>query len=433
MIRSSLTGKVTFAAIIILVLIIGAIAGTSWVIADIHESIEHLTNHTVPRITYTNAASSSISRALAEAHAAAASGSRAKIAVARVYLAMARNELALMQNHETHDIAAETLADQEMIQQRYTRLLDEAETVVLSLETAIIANDQEAIESHTATLIALAGYSGQLSDAMSSLGLKEFRLTEEQLHSQIDAANRVLGGATVVLVLTAATALFLLRRHIVKPLEHLAAAAQTMSERRSVAPLQITSRDEIGRLQQAFNEMTEALAQQTRRLEEQITVAEAARAEAEITRMHLQDKLATIEEQREVIRAMSVPLLPLTRTSAVVPLIGAIDSARLAMLTDHVVQSVAARRFEHILFDITGMPVVDEDVARGLLNVVAALRLLGANAVLVGIRPEVAQALALLGDTLAGVTTYSTLEQGIERVLNGRVRQSGAYHLAHYT
>lgn len=254
---------------------------------------------------------------------------------------------------------------------------------------------------------------------MSSVALKEFRATETVLRSEISMANLVLGSANVVLILAAVIALWLLRRHVVQPLEALAAAAQAMSERRSMAPLQITSRDEIGRLQRAFNEMTEALAQQTRRLEEQIVVAEAARAEAEIARMHLQEKLATIEEQREVIRAMSIPLLPLTRTSAVVPLIGAIDSARLAMLADRVLRSVADRRFQRVLFDITGVPVVDEEVARGLNKVIHALRLLGANAVLVGIRPEVAQALAPLGDALASVTTYSTLEQGIASVLQG--------------
>lgn len=160
--------------------------------------------------------------------------------------------------------------------------------------------------------------------------------------------------------------------------------------------------------------MTAALAQQTRRLEEQIAVAEAEQA-----RMHLQEKLATIEERREVIRAMSVPLLPLTSMSAVVPLVGAIDSARLAVLSDRVLHSVADKRFRHVVFDITGVPIVDEEVAHGLLKIVRALRLLGVEAVLVGIRPEVARALAPLGDALAGVTTCSTLEQGIESVLKG--------------
>lgn len=298
----------------------------------------------------------------------------------------------------------------------YARLLEETEMALLSLENAIIENDQEAINDHTTTLIRLSGYSGQLSEAMSFLGLKEFRTTESELRANVSMANMVLGGANFVLVLTAATALFLLHRHVVQPLKALSAAAQTMSERRSVAPVQVASHDEIGRLQRAFNEMTAAFAQQTRRLEEQIAVAEAARAEAEQARMHLQEKLATIEEQREVIRAMSVPLLPLTGTSAVVPLVGAIDSARLAVLSDRVLHSVADKRFQHVLFDITGVPIVDEEVARGLLKIVRALRLLGAETALVGIRPEVAQALAPLSDALAGVTTYSTLEQGIESV-----------------
>jgi rsbT co-antagonist protein RsbR len=57
-----------------------------------------------------------------------------------------------------------------------------------------------------------------------------------------------------------------------------------------------------------------------------------------------------------------------------------------------------------------------------LLSIVRTLRLLGAEAVLVGIRPEVAQALAPLGNALAEVTTYSSLEQGMMKVLNGHAR-----------
>jgi anti-anti-sigma regulatory factor/HAMP domain-containing protein len=421
-IRSSLTGKVTLAAMIIVVLIIGAVAGTSWVVNGIRHSIEHLADHTIKRMTHADAASNYLSRAFAEAYAAGASGSRAKIAVARLYLAAARNELSRLSDPETHDIADEILVEQEIIVQHYIRLADEAETTLLSLENAIIENDQEAISGYNAAMIALVIQSGQLADAMSSLGLKEFRETEEMLRSEIRTAHLVLSSASVVLVLTAVMALFLLRRHIVHPIEQLAEAAHTMSERRSVAPLRITSRDEIGRLQRAFNEMTEALAQQTRRLEEQITISEAARAGAEIARMHLQEQLATIEEQREVIRSMSVPLLPLTRTSAVVPLIGAIDSARLAILSNRVLQSVADRRFRYILFDITGVPLVDKEVAQGLLSIVHALRLPGAEAVLVGIRPEVAQALAPPGNALAEVTTYSSLEQVMIKVLNGYAR-----------
>ncbi|MCS6839694.1 MAG: HAMP domain-containing protein [Roseiflexus sp.] len=426
MIRSSLTRKVTFAAFIILVLIISAIVGTSSVIASIYQSIEHLTHHTAERVARANAASSYLSLALTEAHAAATSGSSAKIAIARVYLAAASHELTLMSERETHSLTPEILHEETMLRQHYTRLIDETETLLLSLENALLENNRKAIITHTASLVALLGRSRQLADATSALALKEFREAETVLLFRVSTANLTLGGANAVLILTTATALFLLRRHVVQPLEALAAAAQAMSEQRSAAPLRVTSHDEIGRLQRAFNEMTEALAQQTRRLEEQVAVAEAARAEAETARMHLQEKLATIEEQREIIRAMSVPLLPLTRTSAVVPLIGAIDSARLAALSDQVLQSVADKHFQHVLFDITGVPVVDEEVAHGLLKIVRALRLLGAHAVLVGIRPEVAQALAPLSDALAGVTTYSTLEQGIESVLNVRIRQSGA-------
>ena len=172
MIRSSLTGKVTLAAIIIVALIIGAVAGTSWVVNGIRHSIEHLADHTIKRMTHADAASNYLSRALAEAYAAGASGSRAKMAVARVYLAAARHELSRLSDPETHDIADEILVEQEIIVQHYMRLADEAETTLLSLENAIIENDQEAISGYNAAMIALVIQSGQLADAKSSHGLK---------------------------------------------------------------------------------------------------------------------------------------------------------------------------------------------------------------------------------------------------------------------
>ncbi len=106
------------------------------------------------------------------------------MAVARVYLAAARHELSRLSDPETHDIADEILVEQEIIVQHYMRLADEAETTLLSLENAIIENDQEAISGYNAAMIALVIQSGQLADAMSSLGLKEFRETEEVLRSE---------------------------------------------------------------------------------------------------------------------------------------------------------------------------------------------------------------------------------------------------------
>jgi rsbT co-antagonist protein RsbR len=80
-------------------------------------------------------------------------------------------------------------------------------------------------------------------------------------------------------------------------------------------------------------------------------------------------------------------------------------------------QAIEQNRVRHLIIDITGVPVVDSYVGQGLIQVVQSARLLGANTLLVGIRPEVAQALVELGLDLRQITTYSSLQSGIAAVL----------------
>jgi rsbT co-antagonist protein RsbR len=119
--------------------------------------------------------------------------------------------------------------------------------------------------------------------------------------------------------------------------------------------------------------------------------------------------LEAVEEQREVIRELSVPVLPISATTLVMPLVGALEGTRLQLFCDQALQAIERRGAQTLVLDITGVPVVDSQVAQGLLGVVQAARLLGAKVALVGIRPEVAQAIVTLGLTLPGMRTYRDL------------------------
>jgi rsbT co-antagonist protein RsbR len=130
-------------------------------------------------------------------------------------------------------------------------------------------------------------------------------------------------------------------------------------------------------------------------------------------RAQIGEQLTQIEEQRAAIREMSVPVLPLTKTTLVMPLVGALDSARLHLLQDQALHAIEQTPTRHLLLDITGVPVVDSQVAQGLIKVILAARLLGTEVILVGIRPEVAQSLVGLGVDLSNVTTQSSLQSGI--------------------
>lgn len=107
--------------------------------------------------------------------------------------------------------------------------------------------------------------------------------------------------------------------------------------------------------------------------------------------------LAEVEQQRLAIRDMSVPVLPISTKALMMPLVGALDSDRLHLLQQQALQRIEQSSATHLILDITGVTVVDTQVAQGLIEVVQAARLLGAEVVLVGIRPEVAQTMVGLG------------------------------------
>ncbi len=124
--------------------------------------------------------------------------------------------------------------------------------------------------------------------------------------------------------------------------------------------------------------------------------------------------LAEIEQQREVIRELSVPVLPISRGTLVMPLVGAFDTTRLHQVQQRALHSLEQTRAQRLLLDVTAVPVVDNQIARGLLTVVQSARLLGAEAMLVGIRPEVAQAIVSLDMDLNNIRTFSDLRSALE-------------------
>ncbi|MCS6888141.1 MAG: STAS domain-containing protein [Chloroflexus sp.] len=125
--------------------------------------------------------------------------------------------------------------------------------------------------------------------------------------------------------------------------------------------------------------------------------------------------LAENEQQRQVIRELSVPVLPVRDTTLVMPLIGAIDTARLSEMQEHALEQIEQTGARELLIDVTGVPVIDTQVAKGLLQLVEAARLMGTRVMLAGIRPEVAQTLVSLGMDLSSIRTFSTLQAALAK------------------
>jgi rsbT co-antagonist protein RsbR len=149
-------------------------------------------------------------------------------------------------------------------------------------------------------------------------------------------------------------------------------------------------------------------------------VSEQERAEEE--RSKLQEQI--IQTQEAMLNELSTPLIPLADNVVAMPLIGSIDSRRAQQLVDTLLEGVSALQARMTILDITGVPVVDTQVANALIRAAQAVRLLGAKVILTGIRPEVAQTLVGLGVDMTDIITRGTLQSGIAYALsNARARR----------
>jgi rsbT co-antagonist protein RsbR len=124
-----------------------------------------------------------------------------------------------------------------------------------------------------------------------------------------------------------------------------------------------------------------------------------------------------IEAQRAALREMSTPLIPLSDHVVLMPLIGSIDTQRAGQIMESLLEGVAHYRADIAIVDITGVMVMDTQVANALIQAAQAIRLLGARVMLTGIGPAMAQTLVSLGADLQGIETRGTLQQGIASAL----------------
>jgi rsbT co-antagonist protein RsbR len=116
-----------------------------------------------------------------------------------------------------------------------------------------------------------------------------------------------------------------------------------------------------------------------------------------------------ISRQQQELLELSTPVVRLWENVLALPLIGTLDSARTQVVMQNLLEAIVQTRSDFAIIDITGVPVVDTLVAQHLLKTVAAARLMGADCLISGIRPQIAQTIIHLGVDLANVTTKATL------------------------
>lgn len=124
-----------------------------------------------------------------------------------------------------------------------------------------------------------------------------------------------------------------------------------------------------------------------------------------------------IADQAASMMELSTPVVRLWDGIIAVPLVGTLDSARTQVVMEKLLESLVATGADHAVLDITGVPTVDTEVAQHLLKTVNAARLLGAECIVSGIRPQVAQTIVSLGIEFGDIATKATLADALAYAL----------------
>lgn len=127
------------------------------------------------------------------------------------------------------------------------------------------------------------------------------------------------------------------------------------------------------------------------------------------TEVYQKGREETIRRQQQDMLELSTPVVTLWDNVLALPLIGTLDSARTQVVMESLLEKIVETGASIAIIDITGVPTVDTLVAQHLLKTVAAARLMGADCIISGIRPQIAQTIVHLGVELTDVTTKATL------------------------
>ena len=135
--------------------------------------------------------------------------------------------------------------------------------------------------------------------------------------------------------------------------------------------------------------------------------------------VHQKGREEVIQRQEREMFELSTPVVQLWSGILALPVIGTLDSGRAQVVMENLLQKIVETGASYAIIDITGVPTVDTLVAQHLLKTIAAARLMGADCIVSGIRPQIAQTIVHLGVELNGVITKSSLADAFAIALEG--------------
>jgi rsbT co-antagonist protein RsbR len=162
----------------------------------------------------------------------------------------------------------------------------------------------------------------------------------------------------------------------------------------------------LGALFTGINEMIEAL--------------KLLREQGEAYQAELEEKLGTIERQRAAIQELSTPVMEVWAGVLCLPVVGIVDSVRAAQMTDVLLQAIVDKKADYAIIDITGIEVMDTKTVDHFIRMAKSVRLLGAECVLTGVSPNIADTMIHMGIDLSDVATHRSLREALRKFVLAR-------------
>ncbi len=184
--------------------------------------------------------------------------------------------------------------------------------------------------------------------------------------------------------------------------------AVELGELSARVPINFSEREPMTALATAVNAVIERMTQ--------------VRDETALYQHDLEEQLITIEKQRNAIRELSTPMIEVQAGVLCVPIVGIIDSVRASEMTNALLSTIVEKKVMFAVIDITGIEVMDTRAIDHFLRMARSVRLLGAECVLSGINPAIAQSIVHMGIELTGIQSYRSLRDALQHFVQRRQR-----------
>jgi anti-anti-sigma regulatory factor/HAMP domain-containing protein len=254
----------------------------------------------------------------------------------------------------------------------------------------------------------------QQADTIAQDAIDRLTGATAALERQTTQTQQIAAAVILLTLLVAIGAGLRLAQTIARPLHELVAATSRINQGDYEVVVPQRDASETGLLAAAFNQMTAALRQQRAEMLRQQATAEQRSSQLEQALERVQAATTERETLTTTMRQLSAPVVPILDGVIVLPLIGEIDEQRAHTLLVRLLDGLKEQDARIAILDITGVSLVDTTLAAWLLKSSAAAALLGAECVLVGISPDIAEALVASGADLGRLTVRSDLRSAVE-------------------